>query len=85
MLLQINNITACAETAKTTPPGIEDGYHRVDSGDTMYKIAKTYDISLNQLVDDNPQIKDPDVIFPGQVLLIRKLNSKTFSGETNVA
>jgi spore coat assembly protein SafA len=38
----------------------------VRSGDTLWQIAMTYDLPLSQLIDANPQIKDPSVILPGE-------------------
>lgn len=39
--------------------------HIVKQGDTMWAIAKRNGISLNDLVDKNPQIKNPNLIYPG--------------------
>ncbi|NLY10790.1 MAG: LysM peptidoglycan-binding domain-containing protein [Firmicutes bacterium] len=44
----------------------------VQQGDTMYLIAKRFNITLNALIAANPQVKDPNLIFPGQVLCIPK-------------
>lgn len=40
--------------------------HEVKSGDTMNKIATKYNVSLKDLVSYNPQIKNPNLIYPGQ-------------------
>lgn len=39
--------------------------HTVKSGDTMWAIAKRNKIDLKQLVEKNPQIKNPNLIYPG--------------------
>ncbi|MTI79608.1 MAG: SafA/ExsA family spore coat assembly protein [Firmicutes bacterium] len=44
--------------------------YTVKPGDTMYKIAKRYGISLDALVQANPQIEDPSYIMPGMVINI---------------
>ncbi|MEE0775492.1 MAG: SafA/ExsA family spore coat assembly protein [Bacillota bacterium] len=44
--------------------------YTVRPGDTMWNIAKKFGISLGDLIKANPQIKDPNLIFPGQVLNI---------------
>jgi LysM repeat protein len=49
-----------------TPPGT----YVVQPGDTMSGIAQNFGISLGALEAANPQIPDPNVIFPGQVLTI---------------
>ncbi|SJZ74663.1 L,D-transpeptidase family protein [Selenihalanaerobacter shriftii] len=45
--------------------------YTVKSGDTLYKISTNYNISISQLVELN-QIKDPNMIYPGQKLKIPK-------------
>ncbi|HHY12649.1 MAG TPA: LysM peptidoglycan-binding domain-containing protein [Firmicutes bacterium] len=42
----------------------------VRSGDTMFLIAQTFAVSLAELVAFNPQIADPNVLVPGEVVLI---------------
>ncbi len=42
----------------------------VQKGDTLFQIAKRFNVPLDTLIRANPQIKDPDVIFPGQKILI---------------
>ena len=41
-------------------------YHTVVSGDTLWDIANTYEVSLPQIIDWNPQIKNPNLIYPGE-------------------
>jgi len=40
----------------------------VQKGDTMYLIAKRFGVALQDLIAANPQIKDPNLIYPGQVV-----------------
>lgn len=42
--------------------------YTVQSGDTMWLIAKRFGVSLSALIKANPQIPDPDRIYPGQVI-----------------
>lgn len=42
----------------------------VKPGDTMFLIAQRFTISLSELIAFNPQIPDPNVLVPGQVVLI---------------
>jgi spore coat assembly protein SafA len=42
----------------------------VRGGDTLWQIAKTFDIGLSLLISANPQIKDPSVILPGEQVTI---------------
>lgn len=53
------------------PPKVCPGFlYTVQKGDTLFNIARRFNISLEQLLRSNPQIKDPDVIFPGQQICI---------------
>ena len=47
------------------------GYHRVVKGDTLWAIAKTYGLSLSELIALNPQIKNPNLIRVGQEVRVR--------------
>lgn len=45
-------------------------YYMVQPGDTMYFIARRYNINLQLLIRANPQIPNPALIYPGQVICI---------------
>ncbi|MDN5345470.1 MAG: hypothetical protein PWQ18_1584, partial [Clostridia bacterium] len=56
------------------PPACSGGfYYTVQSGDSMYTIAQRFGVSLNDLIAANPQVKDPNLIYPGQVLCVPKV------------
>ena len=42
--------------------------HTVVSGDSLWKIAVKYQIGLSEIKNANPQIKNYDLIYPGQVI-----------------
>lgn len=44
--------------------------HTVAAGDTMWKIAVKYQMGLSEIREANPQIANPNLIYPGQVLNI---------------
>lgn len=44
--------------------------YTVKSGDTLFFIARRFNISLQSLININPQIPDPNIIYPGQVICI---------------
>lgn len=46
------------------------GDHIVRSGDTLWDIARSRGVSLSALIAANPQIANPDLIFPGQTVHI---------------
>lgn len=41
-------------------------YHTVVSGDTLWDLANTYGVSLSKVIEWNPQIKNPNLIYPGE-------------------
>jgi tyrosinase len=43
----------------------------VKAGDTMRKIAQACSVPLQTLISLNPEIRDPNLIFPGQVLRLK--------------
>lgn len=48
--------------------------YTVQSGDTMYRIAQRNKVSLEELLEANPQIKDPSILYVGQKICIPKNN-----------
>ena len=53
--------------------------HTVVRGDTMWKIAVKYEVGLSELKSANPQISNPNLIYPGQVLQIPTTDSTVVS------
>lgn len=51
-------------------PSPPSHFYVVQAGDTMYSIAAQYGLTLAQLQKANPQLKDPNTIYPGQVIYI---------------
>ncbi len=58
--------------------------HTVVKGDTMWRIAVKYEVGLSEIKSANPQISDPDLIYPGQVLSIPTTDSAVTSFEAEV-
>ncbi len=58
--------------------------HTVVKGDTMWRIAVRYEVGLSEIKAANPQIANPDLIYPGQVLQIPTLDNATRVYETEV-
>ena len=44
--------------------------HTVRKGDTLWAIAKQYGVGLAELIQANPQIKNPNLIYPGEAVNI---------------
>lgn len=52
----------------TTAPGGRT--HTVAHGETLWGIAQAWGVTLGELLAKNPQLKNPNVIQPGQVLVM---------------
>ncbi|MFQ3543413.1 SafA/ExsA family spore coat assembly protein [Halobacillus rhizosphaerae] len=57
--------------------------YTVKSGDTLWKISKRYHIGLSEIINANSQIKNPDLIYPGERVTI-PLKKKVKSIEQQV-
>lgn len=58
--------------------------HTVVKGDTMWKIAARYEVGTREVIDANPQISNPNLIYPGQALSIPQVNSSVLAYESEV-
>ncbi len=67
---QIMENNAGFQPGPMNPVCQNDQLYTVKPGDTMFFIAKRNNISLQELINANPQIADPNTIYPGQVLCI---------------
>lgn len=63
---------------------LADTSYTVVKGDSMWKIAVRYEVGLSEIIAANPQIKDPNLIYPGQVLTIPLTDSSVLSFESEV-
>lgn len=68
----------------TIPASAASRTHTVVSGDTMWKLAVQYQVGTSEIIQANPQISNPDLIYPGQVLQIPQLDSTVSSYEAEV-
>jgi LysM repeat protein len=50
--------------------GDNDVDYTVQQGDTIYQIARMYDISANDIIRANPEIRNADYVEPGMMLTI---------------
>ena len=68
-----NGLSAVKESAEVPPlparqpEGSSDTVHK---GDTLWGIAKRHGVSLTALISANPQIKNPNLIYPGDKVVI---------------
>jgi len=55
---------------KPPKPPKEEKVIVVKKGDTLFKIAKREEVTVDEILEINPDIKDPNMIFPGQEIKI---------------
>lgn len=58
--------------------------HTVVSGDSLWKIATKYQVGLSEIKSANPQIKNYDLIYPGQKINIPTLDPSITGYEQEV-
>lgn len=58
--------------------------HTVVKGDTMWKLAVKYEVGTSEIIKANPQISNPDLIYPGQTLTIPQADSTVSAYEAEV-
>ena len=58
--------------------------HTVAAGDTMWKLAVKYQVGTSEIIAANPQIKNANLIYPGDVLTIPTLNTSVRAYEQEV-
>lgn len=77
MIFALLSIPASAGTA-------ENATHTVVKGDTMWKIAVKYEIGISEIIAANPQIKNPNLIYPGDKLNVPGKDITVLSYEDEV-
>lgn len=58
--------------------------HTVAKGDTMWKLAVKYQTGTSEIIAANPQVANPNLIYPGQVLTIPQQDTTVSSRESEV-
>lgn len=58
--------------------------HTVTEGDSMWKIAVRYEVGLSEIKTANPHIKNPALIYPGDVLNIPQVDKTVRQYEEEV-
>jgi len=58
--------------------------HKVEKGDSLWKIAVTYQVGLSEIKAANPTIKNYNLIYPGQIINIPTVSSSVTAFENEV-
>lgn len=78
-------LTALVLTASlTVSAAAADLSHTVVSGDTMWKLAVKYQVGTSEIIATNPQVANPNLIYPGQILTIPQVSDTVLNYETEV-
>jgi len=77
-------LTAVLAVICTIPASAANLYHTVIRGDTMWKVAAKYEVGTKEVIDANTQIKNPDLIYPGDILTVPQLNASISGKEQQV-
>ncbi|MBQ7821707.1 MAG: SafA/ExsA family spore coat assembly protein [Clostridia bacterium] len=77
-------LAAIMLTSMLITPSAAATTHTVVRGDSMWKIAVKYEVGLSEIKSANPHIKNPELIYPGQVLNIPTVSSSVLNFESEV-
>lgn len=58
--------------------------YTVVSGDSLWKIAQKFQVGLSEIIEANPQIKNPDLIYPNQIINIPEQDASVLNYEKEV-
>ena len=79
----LSNTSPIITPGNPNPPSYETSIiYIVKSGDTLSHIALRYGTTVSNIVALNPQIRNPNLIYPGQQLTIKTNNNTSTSSST---
>ncbi|MGM0750781.1 MAG: SafA/ExsA family spore coat assembly protein [Bacillota bacterium] len=70
LLLSVTFVIGFGQSSKVSAAGT----YTVSYGDTMWKIAVKHQVGVSELISANPNISNPNMIYPGQSLIIPGAN-----------
>ena len=71
LVLRVTGSGGTEGSTSGSTPSSAPQYHRVVKGDTLWALAKTYGLTLSELVALNPQIKNPNLIYVGDEVRVK--------------
>lgn len=80
ILLAVILLTGCV----TLQVSAAETSHTVVRGDSLWKIAVKYQVGVSELIAANPQIANPDLIYPGQIITIPGVDATVDAYEKQV-
>lgn len=70
---QVIRIPVRGNMADNTAETVVPATYVVKPGDTIWQIAKKYDLTVAEVINMN-KLCDPDMIYPGQVLILKNMS-----------
>lgn len=72
---ELNNVTGGSTGGYDKQPKPKKGFmiYHIKKGDTLWALAKKYKTTIDDIVDANPCIKDPNFIVAGFFIYIPKV------------
>ncbi len=64
-------VAAAVTNSTTQSTGTTAVWYTVKKGDTLWGIARQYGVTLQSLIAANPQIKNPNLIYPGNRVRVK--------------
>lgn len=77
-------VSAALLSLSLLSPSAQALTHTVVRGDTMWKLAVKYEVGTSEIIDANPQVENPNLIYPGDRLNIPQLDRAVLSYEEEV-
>ena len=71
LVLRVTGSGGTEGNAQGGTPASAPQYHRVVKGDTLWALARTYGLTLSELIALNPQIKNPNLIYVGDEVRVK--------------
>jgi len=72
-----------AKPLPTPPAGGHVHVHKVVSGDTLWKLSKTWNLPLKAIIEANPHLKNPSVLMLGDVVYIPNMGPAEMDANVN--
>jgi len=72
-------LAGCAAPAAAPAPAPAHQVYVVKKGDSVYKIAKRFGTTMQAIILAN-NLRNPNLIYPGQILLIPTVSTGEFYG-----
>ena len=76
LLVSVTMLATTASAASTN--------YRVVRGDSLWKISRRYEIGLDEIIAANPQIPNPNLIYPDQIITVPVPDASISSFEKQV-